>query len=513
MTNKRFFSLCFMIGFVIFSAQIQAQNNANAFAADLDYLAEKLPKKHANFEQFSSKENFAAQVNQLKKRLPQLNKLQFRLELTRLLASLNDHSTMVPLWAKYHAFPVQLHWFDNGVYIINTSKQYLRLKGAKVVKINGTPITEVFHKVKGFISSENDHTRQQRFFATRGMTTEVLQHTGVIVNPELATFTLELPTGKVTQVNIRAEPISDFLQRFIYTKVAPVFSPAVANRQQKNYWFKYLPDSKTVYVQFNRLVNQKEESLNSFMERLMTFVDKTDFYKFVVDLRHGGGGSGHRARKIVNVMRGNKKINQESVLFTLIGGKTVGTCAEFATMMELRTKTVLVGTLSGQSPNWVGDIGAMTLPDSQIKIYYTSSFWPISIKQDKRKYLSPQIAVKYRYAHHKNNNDPALKAVKDYPMSSPPFNPGNPTIKKQLMGKYKLGSGRKMTIYEKDGHLFMKMRHISPRSLFAVDTELHVRSDAELRTDIAGVKLKLDLDGNKVKALVLDWKGTEVKVF
>ena len=178
------------------SFRTQAQDNASAYAADLDYLAQKLPKKHANFEQFSTKENFTAKVNELKKKLPRLNQLQFRLELTRLLASLNDHSTMVPLWAKYHAFPVRLHWFDDGVYITDASKQYAHLKGAKVLKINGTPIVEVFEKVKGFISSENDHARQQHFFATRDMTAEVLRYTGIIVNPALATFTLELPTGK-----------------------------------------------------------------------------------------------------------------------------------------------------------------------------------------------------------------------------------------------------------------------------------------------------------------------------
>ena len=234
----------------------------------------------------------------------------------------------------------------------------------------------------------------------------------------------------------------------------------------------------------------------------------------MVDLRHGGGGSGHRARMVVNAIRNSVKINQESTLYTLIGGKTMGTCAEFATMMELRTKTVLIGSPTGQSPNWVGDIGVLTLPNTQLKVYYSNSFWPISVREDQRKWLTPEVSVQYKAQDFAQNIDPGIQAVIQYPLSSPPFRPFNRAILKQLLGKYKLGKGRKMTIYEKNGHVFLKMRHASPRSLFAVDTELHVRGDTEFATDIKGVKLTLEMnpDTQKIKALVFDWKGTKKRV-
>lgn len=506
---KKLISLCLF--FLFANAYLHAQ--VPNYSKDLDYIAQKLPSKHANFTQFISKETFAQKVAELKGRLPQLNPTQFRVEVMRLLASLNDMTTMLPLSPKFHAFPLRLHWFSDGLFVLDASPEYAQFKGAQVIKINESMAEDVFTKVKPFISGENDYLKRERFFATRGMVAEVLQQAGVINDVNQARFTLKLPTGNTNQTTVKTMLMSDFLANFYYKKIDPVTHPANSQRQHTRYWFKYLPTGKILYVQFNQLRDNKEgESLNDFTKRLLATADKTDFNRFVVDLRHGGGGSGHRARKVLNALRKHPKINQESVLFVLIGGKTIGTCAEFATMLEMRTKAILVGTESGQSPNWVGDISVLTLPESQLKLYYSNTFWPISIPQDARKYLTPKVKVSYTYAQFAHQNDPALEAVKNYPMSTPGFNPVGKALKKQLVGKYKIAKGRTLTIYDKDGHLFAKMRAGSPRSLFGVDTELYLRSGNRFATDIANVTLSLEMKGEKLKALVWNWKGTEVRL-
>ena len=502
-----------VISFVCIFAIVIAQAQTPNYSKDLDYIAQKLPSKHANFTQFINKEAFAKKVAQLKARLPQLNPTEFRVELMRLLASLNDMTTMLPLSSKFHAFPLRLHWFTDGLFVADASPKYAQFKGAQVIKINRHTANEVFTKVKPFISAENDYLKRTRFFATRGMAAEVLKQAGVIEDVNQATFTLKLSNGKTEQVKVKTILMSDFLSTFYYKEVDPVTHPATSQRQNTRYWMKYMPVGKILYVQFNQLRDNKAgESLSGFTKRIVATADKTDFDRFVVDLRHGGGGSGHRARKVLNALRKHPKINQQSVLFVLIGGKTIGTCAEFATMLELRTKAILVGSESGQSPNWVGDISVLTLPESKLKLYYSNTFWPISIPQDARKYLTPQVKVNYTYAQFANQTDPALEAVKNYPMSSPPFNPPSPTLKKQLVGKYKIAKGRTLVIYDKDGHLFAKMRAGSPRSLFGVDTELHLRNGNQFATDIANVSLKLEMANDKVKALVWDWKGTKVRL-
>ena len=237
---RKYFILTLCIIGWFFSGSAQAQATTQQLTKDLQYLAEKLPKKHASFETFTTRAKFQQNVEALAKKIPQLNQTQFRLELMKLVASLNDQSTTLPLGDQLHAFPLGTYWFADGLHIVSASPKYTQYKGYQITHINQTPIEQVWEKVRPYLSAENDYARKQRFFVTRGLLAELLHYTGVISQPNEAQFTLKAPNGKTEKVTVKAVGIKSFLQSVVYDQVAPTTMPANTHRQKKNYWFKYL---------------------------------------------------------------------------------------------------------------------------------------------------------------------------------------------------------------------------------------------------------------------------------
>src|SRR6185503_13671015 len=72
---------------------------------------------------------------------------------------------------------------------------------------------------------------------------------------------------------------------WIDARGTPAQIPLWLKDPQNKFWFEYLADSKTVYVQFNQVGNKDDETIEAFAKRLFTFVDANQVEKLVLDLR------------------------------------------------------------------------------------------------------------------------------------------------------------------------------------------------------------------------------------
>src|SRR4029078_7616355 len=79
---------------------------------------------------------------------------------------------------------------------------------------------------------------------------------------------------------------------------APV-SVSRRHREQRYYWFEYLPEARAIYVQYNRCENDPARPFRAFAQSVMEAADIQRANRWVVDLRQNGGGSTAVVRQLL----------------------------------------------------------------------------------------------------------------------------------------------------------------------------------------------------------------------
>ncbi|HKR01100.1 MAG TPA: S41 family peptidase, partial [Pyrinomonadaceae bacterium] len=178
-------------------------------------------------------------------------------------------------------------------------------------------------------------------------------------------------------------------------------------------WFEYLPDSKTVYVQFNGVADKENETVADFSKRLFSFVEKNQVDRLVLDLRWNGGGNNYLNKPlIVGLIK--SKVDERGKLFTLISRHTFSAAQNLVNELEKYTNTIFVGEPTGENVNFYGDATRIELPNSGLVVRASSLWWQNLDPRDRRLWTGPQIAAELTSKDYLTNSDPAMKAVLNY---------------------------------------------------------------------------------------------------
>ena len=110
---------------------------------DLAYLARELPRRHKNLFHSISRAQFDSALAVLDRKLPGLARHQVIIELARLVALVGDgHTNVAPTRDPkigFHAYPVRLYFFKDGLFVRSAAKAQGDLVGAKVLRIGRLP--------------------------------------------------------------------------------------------------------------------------------------------------------------------------------------------------------------------------------------------------------------------------------------------------------------------------------------------------------------------------------------
>jgi hypothetical protein len=177
------------------------------------------------------------------------------------------------------------------------------------------------------------------------------------------------------------------------------------------YWFEYLPETRTVYFQFNKVMNDPKEPLAEFCDRLFRFVDEHDVDRLVIDMRWNNGGDTTLEPPLIHGLIRSDKLHRPGTLFVIIGRRTFSAAQNGATLIEHNTDAIFAGEPTGSSPNFIGEESSFELPYSHLManvsdLYHQSS-WPF----DYRTWIAPLIYAPPTFAAYRANRDPALEAV------------------------------------------------------------------------------------------------------
>jgi hypothetical protein len=376
---------------------------------DLRYFARELPKRHKNVYHATSKEQFDRAVAELDAAIPSLQDHQIIVRMMQIAASVGDGHTGVHLPPSFKRYPLRLEWFGNDLRVTAASTDYEKALGARVVKIGAMTIDDVQARVAScFPSAENENAwyvlaTSPAFLASP----EVLHTLGVVPELGRAPFTLQGDDGAsfVMDVSPVDVPVVDGVPTMRMTPVFKGTPPLMRQRPTETFWFTYLADTQTVYVNFRGYASLGAES-----KKLFRFIDDNRVTRLVIDMRGNGGGDFFEGRKhLVNPVQARPSINKEGAFFVLIGRRTFSAALANAIDFRKETHATLVGEPIGERPNSYSENDEMTLPNSRLVVSYSTKYY--KFLEDDVSAVMPDKRIDPDWAEFRAGRDPAMDWV------------------------------------------------------------------------------------------------------
>jgi len=413
---------------VLCSLHLSAQPiTAEQWRDDLRFMASEMPKVHKNLFHTISHAQFDSAVQLLDARIPSLARHQIIIEMARIAALIGDgHTNIAPTRDPkigFRQFPIQLYFFKEGLFIRSAAKEYSNLVGARVVSVGNSSIEQAFNSVRSLIGRDND--MGVKFFAPFLLAMpEVLHALGIIGTMEQGIYEVE-KNGKRSAVELKPygaaalfAPDTDtswLLQRgWIDARNNAATAATLWLKDPKNkFWFVYLTDSRTLYIQFNQVGNKEDETVEQFAERFANFIEHNSVDKCVLDLRLNRGGNGYFNHYILRALIQSKKIDHIGKLFTIIGRGTWSAAQFLCNDLERYTNTIFVGEPTAGKVNSYGDSKKIILPNSGITVRVSTLWWQQD-ERDDRQWIEPQISAELTWKEYISNNDPAMNAILNY---------------------------------------------------------------------------------------------------
>ncbi len=394
---------------------------------DLTMLEREVDRKGFAYGVFrtTTKAEFHDAVVNLTTRVEKLSDQQMVIEIMKLMRSLGDGHTgllLPPQRPDYVlALPLQFYLFKEGMFVIAADPKYKDLLGAQVLQLGGHSVEEILKALDQVISRDNElwpsqlapyHIRSLPLLSALGLVSDIRQ----------TQLSLRDASGNNRVVTVEADsthPTSviwnDFPADWItYAQTLPAPLPLYLKNAKTVYWFEYLADPKVVYFQFNRVLDDKQEPLAAFTERLFKFINEHDVEKLVIDMRWNNGGNTFLSQPLLYSLIKSDKINQKGKLFVIIGRRTFSAAQNTTTFFERHTKAIFVGEPTGSRPNFVGEETPFVLPYSKITVNISDLYWQSSWPMDYRTWIAPQIYTPPAFAAYRANRDPAMEAILAY---------------------------------------------------------------------------------------------------
>ncbi|HZO90547.1 MAG TPA: S41 family peptidase [Chthonomonadaceae bacterium] len=326
---------------------------------DLRFFVRELTHRHRNPYHLVSKEAFEKAVAALEARIPALQEYEVVVGMQSLAAMIGDGHTFLGTGNLYRFFPFEAFWFGNELRVVRTIPAYRQALGARIVQIGDCSTNDVQKRLQALIPQGENEWYVLNQSAYHIVRVEPLAALGVLPDVSSAPFTFEDDTGK----------------RFVL-EVAPVLpntsldwvdaitqKPLYLQKREEAFWFTYLPDAQTAYVQFRRYTD-----LDKNAERLFAFVESHAPKRLVIDMRQNGGGNYTQAREhLIYKLQMLPSINRQGRLFVVIGRGTFSAAMTNATDFRRETEAILVGEPTGARPNGYQELSPFTLPNSKLK--------------------------------------------------------------------------------------------------------------------------------------------------
>ena len=424
------------IFFCTFAATVYAQDGHGAMQAsstidikklsaadwqsDLRVLQQTVHKDYAFLFKKVTAEVFDAAIEKLNTAMPSMQDHERMAGLAKIVSLFKYGHTSIG-WrqspVKFRIAPVNFYWFSDGLYAEGADKKYSSIIGAKLVKVEGMPVMKVLEAVKPLVSAENDE-----FFKAYGLDFIAMPealHAQKITNKlkTTVTYTFE-KNGKTFDETLTAIEGFHLPRNYGYVTASTDWlsvrdqnsTPYYLKNLDKNYYYEYLSESKTVYVRQSQVQDDPQETIADFYKKVFEFINKNDVEKMVLDVRLNGGGNNYKNKPVVTGIIESKKINQPGNLFVIIGRRTFSACQNLVNELSNYTNALFVGEPTAENINFYGDTRQLDLPKTGIPVYLSFAWWQDKPQWENADWLAPHLAVDMSFDDYRTNKDPILEA-------------------------------------------------------------------------------------------------------
>ncbi len=365
-----------------------------------------------DFEKLYPPAMFHAEMERLNSEAGKLSDEEMTLALMKLVASGNVAHTMVGVGLKFHFFgrlPLTLAWYPDGLGVIEASQEYSNAIGARVVRIGKMTPDEALAAIGPYAGHETDAWQQVRvpqYLVTRAM----LDHLGLL-GPDLKVeMTFQKPNGQPFMIDVRvADPRTAKLK---LADVMHVETPLYLSQSNSYYWYRYLPESQTFYIQYNRCADDPKLRFSDFVRMAMADADmhaaQHGVRRMVIDLRLNGGGDSRVLAPLKKALAARAK--KLGPVYGLIGPGTFSSGLMAAIDLRNDLHATLVGSPSAEKLNSYGEVMSFTLPNSKLVVQYSTKYFHLA-KEGQPDLLIPDIPAPPTFADALTGRDAALEAA------------------------------------------------------------------------------------------------------
>lgn len=378
----------------------------DAWQKDLDYLAEELPKKHKNLFFKLSKEEFNNEINDLKQSVNKMSDDEIEMGINKIMTSIGDAHTGANISSE-KMFPMDLYWFDDGIYVINTIDEYNQINYKKLIKINDKSIDEVVKSISEIIPHDNEAGIKSQINFYLVMPT-VLKALNIIDKDDDIKFTFEDNKSKTIEMNLQTFSFDAVYNGVIGKGKDGQSVPLYMKNKDKAYWYEYLKDSKTLYFCYNKCSEMDNQSFKQFSKELMKVINTQDVQKLVIDMRNNGGGISTILDDFIKEIS-KSKLNEEGKLYVIIGRKTFSSAVLNTISFKKETKAVFLGEATSGKPNHYGEVKGFKLPNSKMTIRYSTKYFTNYDKDDSS--FLPDKEIHISINDYINGVDPVMKFI------------------------------------------------------------------------------------------------------
>jgi hypothetical protein len=382
-----------------------------AWRQDLDTLAVQLPQRHPNLFFRTTPQVFDRAVAGLRDAIPSLPDTDIMVGMAGIVALAGDGHTNLFLTQRPAAFrmlPLRVKWFADGLFVTAAAAPYIRALGARVTAIGDQAAEDAYQAVAGIISHENDIWARETS-PDYLVNADILRALHIVPSSDIVTFTFEDRDGNAFSLDLASlDPGAPAPPLSAAPDPATGFTPLYLQHRDRNYWFTYVESSRTLYFAYNACQQMADLPFARFNDQFWATFDSRPVERFIIDLRNNTGGDSSILLPflLAGVARQPQFTGVQT--YVVIGGRTFSSAVINAVQMK-QGPVIFVGQPSGGSPNSYGEVQALILPNSQLRVSYSTRYF--SFPNFPPGSLLPDVTVPVYSSDYFARHDPFLAAA------------------------------------------------------------------------------------------------------
>lgn len=328
---------------------------AEQWREDIRFLASQIARHHREPYHTITRAQFDDRVGALIGRVPDAEGDEIVVGLQSLAAAIGDGHTYLSASERYRRYPLRLFWYGTELRVVGATATSRAALGKRIVAWNGLPVTEAAARLQALIPQRESAWYNLGASADLFTQVEPLVALGIVPRSGRATLTLAHDDGThfpLTIAPVAGQVLIDAAEQM----------PLHRSHTDEPFRFTYLPDDRTVYVNFRSF-----DRLERNAAALFSFINAHRVDRLVVDLRHNGGGNYTEGRKhLLYPLQFMPSLNRAGHLFVIIGRGTFSAGMTMATDFRRETEAILVGEPTGARPYGYQENHGFTLPNSKL---------------------------------------------------------------------------------------------------------------------------------------------------